>query len=90
VGFGLCCLFVASELLEYVLFFDDVGAVVAFELQGVFVFCVEFGFDWFVAVGDAGGVGASDDVFDGLGEFDFLLFDDFVVADDVDGGMWGD
>jgi len=63
---------------------------VAFQLEGILVFGVEFGFDWFVAVGYAGRVGTSDDVFNGFGEFDFLFLDDFVVADDVDSGVRGD
>lgn len=61
-----------------------------FQLEGILVFDVEFGFDWLVAVGYTGGVGAPDNVFKGFREFDFLFLADFVIADDVDSGMWGD
>ena len=83
----VCC---TLKLLKYVFFFYYVAAVVAFEEQGVFGFDVELGFYGFVAVAYAGGVGAFDDVFDCFGQFDFLFFYDFVVADDVDCGVRGD
>lgn len=78
------------ELYEYVLFLGDEPAIVALEKQGFLAVDVEFGLDGFVAVADAGGVGAFYDVFDHFGQFDFLLLHDLVVSDDVDARMWGE
>ncbi len=42
----------------------------------------------FVAVADAVGVDAANGVFELFGEFDFFLFDNFEVANDVYGCSW--
>ena len=58
--------------------------------EGFFGFNVKLGSYGFVAVAYAGRISAFDDVFDGFWQFNFLFLYNFVVADDVDCGVWGD